>query len=405
MTKTPPRILVLTNPEDEHAFLVAEGLRRKGCEPRLCHTSDFPGFQSLSVRFDGPAPARGSVRGPEIDVDLAWPDVVWRRRPVLPVIPDIVHPLDRAFAERESTELSQGFWRFWSRRGFWVNPPQASSLARSKIVQHEVAQAAGFTLPATLYSNDPDEVREFIAAQSAGCVYKTLAFPAAWRTADGGGAFTYTSCVRLDDLPEPDLLRAVPGIYQALVPKLSELRVTVMGASVFAAELESQSTTTGRLDWRRAYHELTVKPYDLPVEISRLCREVTRELGLVFGCIDLIVTPEDGIVFLEINEMGQFLWVEDMGGPPLLDAFCDFLLSADPEFQYSAPASRLRAADLWPAARKRMAEARAQHVVSPRQVADEGVLRESSIDNGLTASAASDGDSSYLPLAGQDQRS
>ena len=52
-----------------------------------------------------------------------------------------------------------------------------------------------------------------------------------------------------------------------------------------------------------------------------------RELGLVFGCIDLIVTPEGEHVFLEINEMGQFLWVEQ-GAPacPMLRAFATLLV-------------------------------------------------------------------------------
>ena len=52
-----------------------------------------------------------------------------------------------------------------------------------------------------------------------------------------------------------------------------------------------------------------------------------RMLGLAFGCIDLIVTPQGEYVFLEVNEMGQFLWVEQREPAcPLLRAFATLLI-------------------------------------------------------------------------------
>ena len=48
----------------------------------------------------------------------------------------------------------------------------------------------------------------------------------------------------------------------------------------------------------------------LPRAVEERCIALMRKLGLAFGCIDLIVTPEGEDVFLEVNEMGQFLWVE-----------------------------------------------------------------------------------------------
>jgi len=52
-----------------------------------------------------------------------------------------------------------------------------------------------------------------------------------------------------------------------------------------------------------------------------------RKLGLAFGCIDLIVTPEGEHVFLEVNEMGQFLWAEqDEPACPMLRAFASLLV-------------------------------------------------------------------------------
>jgi hypothetical protein len=44
--------------------------------------------------------------------------------------------------------------------------------------------------------------------------------------------------------------------------------------------------------------------------------------------------PQGEYVFLEVNEAGQVLLFEEYTGLPLLNAFCDFLIAADPAFEY-----------------------------------------------------------------------
>jgi hypothetical protein len=85
----------------------------------------------------------------------------------------------------------------------------------------------------------------------------------------------------------------------------------------------------------RAYNErLSMTALELPEEVAARCREMMRRLGLVFGCFDFIVTPAGDYVFLEVNEMGQFLWLEEsLPATPLLQTFCEFLVSQDPNFR------------------------------------------------------------------------
>jgi hypothetical protein len=53
-------------------------------------------------------------------------------------------------------------------------------------------------------------------------------------------------------------------------------------------------------------------------------------MALRFGAIDLIVTPAGDYVFLEVNEMGQFLWIEQSAPQErLLAHFCAYLCCAD----------------------------------------------------------------------------
>jgi hypothetical protein len=68
--------------------------------------------------------------------------------------------------------------------------------------------------------------------------------------------------------------------------------------------------------------------------------------GMVFACLDFIVAPDDTAYFLEANQMGQFLWVEEkLPELPLLDAMCNFLASGNRAYRWSQSESRLRYAD------------------------------------------------------------
>jgi hypothetical protein len=50
-----------------------------------------------------------------------------------------------------------------------------------------------------------------------------------------------------------------------------------------------------------------------------------RRLGLVFSTIDMKLTDEGEYVFLELNPMGQYLYVEILAGLPLTAAMADLL--------------------------------------------------------------------------------
>jgi hypothetical protein len=61
-----------------------------------------------------------------------------------------------------------------------------------------------------------------------------------------------------------------------------------------------------------------------------------NELGLVFGCMDVIEAADgSGPVFLEVNEMGQWLYVESyLPAFPMLATFCELLIEkrVQPDF-------------------------------------------------------------------------
>ncbi len=342
----PTTVLILTFPGDVHAVAVAVALRRKGAVPVTWFTPDFPMRTGETLAFEGGRLAI-RVQGPEVDPGGGRIDAVWNRRPTHAIDFAALHAADRRFAERSCELLRRSLFDLLAPEAFWVNPDPAVR-RNSKPLQHAAAVQVGLETPDTLYTNDPEEIRRFLRRQGGRIVYKPL-FTPLWKVADEYLS-PYTNVVTEETLVEDALLRAAPGIFQALVPKAWELRITVMGHHVLGARVLSQETESGRLDWRKSYAELRMEPCEIAADLAERCIALLARLGFVFGCFDFVVTPEGRTVFLEVNQMGQFLFVEEYTGLPLLDAFAELLLQGRPDFAWSRERAGIRFADVLPEA-------------------------------------------------------
>lgn len=252
-------------------------------------------------------------------------DIVWCRRRGQPDLSHL-HPEDAVFAKQEFRAFLEGFWTDAARNAVWINPWQARRIADTKIPQLRAARAVGLAIPPTLITNDPDEIAAFVSHHGLGnVVFKTIR-PAVWEQAERPPLYTNTSLVTEDLLAAPNDLRLCPGIYQRRVARAAELRVTVMGDRAWCAEVIAGDTPGAEVDWRVGQHAMRVRTYALPPEITNLCIDLVANLGLIFGCIDLILNTDGDYIFLEVNEMGQFLWIEDYCPDALyLEAFVQFL--------------------------------------------------------------------------------
>lgn len=332
------KVLILTQLQDMHALSVAHALRLRGHRPVLWYGADFPISQSGSISISAEDAVNWEIAGPELDLRNEQLDVVWHRRARPAKFPEDMHPEDRVFAEKESSAFTSALWQIIAPDAFWVNPLSSHDHARSKPTQLVEALRAGLVVPPTLFSNDPVKIRSFIETHSGDVIYKPFR-AASWGKGAENPALLFTSVVGADDLPDDDMLRLSPGIFQPKVEKNYELRVTCMGRFQVAAKILSQEEDISRLDWRAVFSDsrssLQIEPALLPESVSRSCQQLMKRLGIVFGCMDFIVTPQGDHVFLEVNEMGQFLWIEHINPAiRLLEPFTEFLVNCDEKFEW-----------------------------------------------------------------------
>jgi hypothetical protein len=320
-------ILILTEPRDPHAHAVEVKLRQRGASVCRFDWSEFPGTTSLSTEYRAGRKHVWLKRGGE-RLDLTRCTAGWLRRPNKPLAPGhIADPLLRTYAEEECMRILQDTWNALDIP--WLpGPIHAIRRADNKQLQLQLATQLGMEIPPTLVTSDPDEFLEFYRQHGGHLIDKFPSTTMAASQRTGGTLMRYTQAVTTRDVGYARRLRHSPMLFQAQVPKRFELRITVVGDQVLAAEIHSQATRRTQLDWR--HYDWGHTPYrvhHLPEPLRRACLAMVASLGLRFGAIDMIVTPDGRYVFLEINPNGQWLWIQDETGLPIAEAICTTLLA------------------------------------------------------------------------------
>ena len=322
-------VIIFSNASDAHVPLVTHKLEKKGIPHRLLCTDQFGTAITASCFIDASDAQTILHFSDGLALDLKDVTAVWYRRPEVPVLSDSsMETLARQFAEHELKSLLSAV-QMLASTGRWLSRPEAIRSAGNKLQQLQRARLLGFSIPPTLCSQDPSEIRAFRRACGKQLAAKIIS-KGPPRTASYQDQYVvYTTLLEDEELWEPRVLSVSPVIYQPYIDKAFELRVTVVGTDIFACRIDSQSSEKARVDWRNYDFEHTPhSSFDLDDGITKLCRDLVRSYGLAFGAIDLIVTPDGETVFLELNPNGQWGWIEELTGLPIAAAHVNFLCGA-----------------------------------------------------------------------------
>ena len=322
-------VLLLTHGGDYYTVdRVAQELSRRGASPLRVNTEGFPAELELTTALGRTGDevvlrmGTGELRGEEVRA-------VWARRMALPRLDEALEPSWRDGCIRESLAAFDGFLEGLEALGCrFINPLVAGQAANNKPRQLRLARALGLEVPRTLVTNDAARVRSFYEQLEGRMVAKMLT-PLS-QSMEGGQPFVYTSAVGPEDLEALEGLRHSPMVFQERIDKRHELRVVVVGGRCFTGAIDASRSVAGQVDWRRARpEECNWEPARLPAEVAVRLERLVAELGLVYGAVDLIVTPEGRHVFLEVNPGGEWGMLEHELGLPIAAALAEALLDED----------------------------------------------------------------------------
>jgi len=325
-TEESPQLLIVSTKVDLATDYVVLQLEKLGANCFRINSEDFPIAAHASFS-PIPKPVLHWINSRDQYIDLRKVRSVWFRRHRLPEMPAEMDKAHQDYCLREADWFLKGLvysLALSDRDVRWMNHPERALSAESKIVQLNVASALGFKVPETLVSNEPVAIREFYARNRGEVIAKPLRL--GYFDLGNRQTCVFTTRITEEHLNDDDSLRVAPVIYQGLIKKSYDIRVTIVGSKLFAAAIDSQSIPSAVIDWRRTETaELGHLRHELPSKIETKCLQLMKRLGLSFGALDLILTPQGDYLFLEVNPSGQWVWIEDKLDLPISRSIAEWL--------------------------------------------------------------------------------
>lgn len=320
------KILIITYSEDNECIdMVRTAVKEKNGETYRFNTDLYPTGIQISLAENNKK-KRVVISGPEGELNLDDIISIWYRRVRLgDKIPRTMDPELRNASILEARTVFFGFLE--SVDTFILDRVSKIRIASHKQLQLQIAKKVGLEIPRTLTTNNPEEVREFFPTCKHGMITKMLSSFSVYE--DDKEKVVFTNLVKPGDLEDLEGLSYCPMTFQENVVKKLELRITIVGNQVFAAALDSKVSQLAQNDWRKDGLGLidSWEAYSLPPGIETKLLQLMDYFGLNYGAVDMIVTPDNKHIFLEINPAGEFFWLETYNPKfPISRAIADVLL-------------------------------------------------------------------------------
>lgn len=320
-------ILIFTSKTDHAVNLITAWLDKLGCNFIRINTDELPN-KNLGISLQHTS--NYSINTVTIDgkeTNLAEIQSILWRRASWPSL---------NFNDSNREEFVRQEWRYalWSLittfQGYWVNHPLWGNnlLEHNKLHQLKIAVSSGLLVPDTIITNSFDKISEFCLAHGGFVACKPIhnqLFLDEQKNAYG----IYTQLVTHEQLQtNKQNISVAPILVQEYVKKTVEIRVTIIGDSIFACEINSQASQKTLHDWRRYdFDNVKHSVHCLPDQVKKALMIFMKRSHLNYGAIDLILTPEEKYVFLEVNPSGQYGWIEELTGMPISETFAKSLIS------------------------------------------------------------------------------
>jgi glutathione synthase/RimK-type ligase-like ATP-grasp enzyme len=251
---------------------------------------------------------------------------VYFRRPVMPDISSGIENNEVDFAEREVSEVLRSLWRIIDEK-LWLNHPKYLWLANNKVEQLKIATSLGFNIPPTCISTCYNSIKNFYNKFNGDVIIKAVKH--GFYKQDRDIKIATTQQIDQDFIDNFNEYAKVPVMFQKKIKKKFDIRVTVVGNKVYPTAIHSQDYEETKLDWRLwdnfNHVDLKHEKYELPKEISQLCKKITQKFNLRFSAVDLIYANNNKYYFLEMNPNGQWAWIEEKVGFPIRDSIIEAL--------------------------------------------------------------------------------
>ncbi len=176
----------------------------------------------------------------------------------------------------------------------------------NKLIALQVARRAGLSVPQTAIVSDKSNLIQ-LKEQWGRIIHKSMHQGIAVNTDN-----VLISGQKTEEVTDDTIARLgnvfFPSMIQQLVLKKFEIRVFCFGVIVRAIAIFTQRNAHTQIDGRGIDTQRPNRqvPFALPEWVKTKLLLVMERLKLCYGSFDLICTPDNEFVFLEVNPYGQY---------------------------------------------------------------------------------------------------
>ncbi|WP_396192323.1 grasp-with-spasm system ATP-grasp peptide maturase [Flavobacterium sp.] len=174
----------------------------------------------------------------------------------------------------------------------------------NKLIVNEEAKEIGILTPDDYIFSNLISLKNQLSDHSESYITKVLSGRCVQDFEDFS-IYNYTDLLTLENVNEVTFF---PSLVQNLIEKKYELRIFYLDGAFYPMAIFSQKDNQTNIDFRNYNNEKPNRnvPFKLPRKIENKLNLLMKKLDLNCGSIDMIVTPNNEYVFLEVNPVGQF---------------------------------------------------------------------------------------------------
>jgi len=148
--------------------------------------------------------------------------------------------------------------------GICLSKPSILRNADNKIIQLKFAQQIGFIVPELNICNSSSQIKKFTKK------YECIVKPISYGKIENGNNQLVMQTNKVDNDISYQTLSYCPAYFQKFIEKDFDVRVTIVGNTIFPVKIFSRN----KVDWRKDYKTLRYEPFTLPPEIEKMCVNV-----------------------------------------------------------------------------------------------------------------------------------
>lgn len=300
-------VLIFSDNDDGSTNEVIEWLDALGTKWFRINESDKVALETLT--FQKNTLTRFNLKINDTVIDLTKCYSYWYRRGYLnwscrpKTMDSLVERQVAQHLEAELKNLDDFVHQYLESTKIGINSYPKS--VNNKTYYQFAAANAGLNVPDTLIATRKKDTKTF-AGKKDRVITKSINEGLVFFN-NGYGAYSETTEMKAEE--RSGLANTFfPSLVQKYVEKFAELRIFFFHDQVYTMAIFSQQNEQTKLDYRNydRRNPNRNEPFELPVDIKNKLVRFMNAIKLNCGSIDMILTPGNEYIFLEVNPIGQF---------------------------------------------------------------------------------------------------